>query len=130
MKRHIYSPLVGRGWSSSAASLMVFFFSAVMHEVLVGVPTHNIIGGPIFLPPSPLPSFLCVAFMGMMLQLPLMAATQPLEKMQGHWGKTIGNCIFWVSFCLVGQPLGALLYFFAWQAKYGSQSKVSGVGAG
>lgn len=63
--------------------------------------------------------------MGMMLQLPLMAATQPLEKMQGHYGKVIGNCIFWVSFCLVGQPLGALLYFFAWQAKYGSQSKVN-----
>jgi diacylglycerol O-acyltransferase-1 len=31
--------------------------------------------------------------------------------------------IFWVSFCLVGQPLAALLYFFAWQAKYGSVSK-------
>jgi diacylglycerol O-acyltransferase-1 len=24
---------------------------------------------------------------------------------------------------LVGQPLAALLYFFAWQAKYGSVSK-------
>lgn len=44
MKRHIYSPLMGRGWSPKTASLMVFFFSAVMHEVLVGVPTHNIIG--------------------------------------------------------------------------------------
>jgi diacylglycerol O-acyltransferase-1 len=31
--------------------------------------------------------------------------------------------IFWISFCLVGQPLAALLYFFAWQAKYGSVSK-------
>lgn len=49
--------------------------------------------------------------------------TQPLEKMQGLNGKIIGNCIFWVSFCLVGQPLAALLYFFAWQAKYGSVSK-------
>lgn len=43
-KRHVYMPLIGRGWSPSAASLCVFFVSAVLHEVLVGVPTHNIIG--------------------------------------------------------------------------------------
>lgn len=59
----------------------------------------------------------------MMLQLPLIAATLPLERMNGQAGKIIGNCVFWLSFCLVGQPLGALLYFFAWQAKYGSVSK-------
>ena len=61
--------------------------------------------------------------MGMVIQLPLIAFTTPLEKMQGTNGKLIGNCIFWISFCLVGQPLAALLYFFAWQAKYGSVSK-------
>lgn len=60
----------------------------------------------------------------MMFQLPLIALTAPLEKMRDPLGKTIGNCIFWVSFCLVGQPLGALLYFFAWQAKYGSVSRM------
>ncbi|PGH23660.1 hypothetical protein AJ80_02266 [Polytolypa hystricis UAMH7299] len=108
MKRHIFSPLVGRGWSPFAASFMVFLFSAVLHEILVGIPTHNVIG---------------VAFAGMLFQLPLMAATVPLERMEGQAGKIIGNSVFWVSFCLVGQPLGALLYFFAWQAKYGSVSR-------
>ncbi|KKA18953.1 Diacylglycerol O-acyltransferase [Rasamsonia emersonii CBS 393.64] len=44
MKRHIFSPLVGRGWNPFAASVMVFIFSAVLHELLVGVPTHNLIG--------------------------------------------------------------------------------------
>lgn len=68
--------------------------------------------------------YLGVAFLGMMFQLPLMAATAPLEKMKGPTGKVIGNSIFWVSFCLVGQPLGALLYFFAWQAKHGSVSRL------
>ncbi|KAK2744668.1 hypothetical protein FQN55_006587 [Onygenales sp. PD_40] len=111
MRRHIFSPLVGRGWSPFAASVMVFTFSGILHELLVGIPTHNVIG---------------VAFAGMVLQLPLIAATLPLEKMNGHTGKIIGNCVFWVSFCLVGQPLGALLYFFAWQAKYGSVSKMGG----
>lgn len=43
-KRHVYSPLIGRGWSPRAAQLAVFFASAVLHEVLVGIPTHNIIG--------------------------------------------------------------------------------------
>jgi diacylglycerol O-acyltransferase-1 len=44
MKRHIFIPLLSRGWSPTAASAMVFFFSGVLHELLVGVPTHNIIG--------------------------------------------------------------------------------------
>lgn len=44
MKRHIYSPLVGRGYSHSFASAMVFVFSGFVHELVVGVPTHNILG--------------------------------------------------------------------------------------
>jgi len=44
MKRHVFSPLIGRGWSSGAASIAVFVFSGVLHEILVGIPTHNIIG--------------------------------------------------------------------------------------
>ncbi|KAL6404038.1 diacylglycerol O-acyltransferase [Ilyonectria robusta] len=42
-KRHVYMPMIARGWSPQAASLAVFFVSAVLHEILVGVPTHNII---------------------------------------------------------------------------------------
>lgn len=59
----------------------------------------------------------------MILQLPLVVLTRPLEEMQGLNWKILANAIFWISFCLVGQPLAALLYFFAWQAKYGSVSK-------
>jgi diacylglycerol O-acyltransferase-1 len=61
--------------------------------------------------------------MGMMAQLLLIVFTAPLEKMKGINGRIIGNCIFWVSFTLIGQPLAILLYFFAWQAKYGTVSK-------
>ncbi|RPA87862.1 hypothetical protein BJ508DRAFT_301083 [Ascobolus immersus RN42] len=104
MRRHIYAPLVGRGWSRQAAGFMVFLFSAILHEVAVGVPTHNIIG---------------VAFLGMLFQVPLVSLTAPLEKMRGK-GSILGNCIFWISFVLVGQPLGVLLYYFAWEAKYGT----------
>lgn len=62
-----------------------------------------------------------------MFQLPLIAATLPFEKVESVKAKIIGNSVFWVTFCLVGQPLGALLYFFAWQAKYGSVSKLQSV---
>ncbi|KAF2025372.1 hypothetical protein EK21DRAFT_103976 [Setomelanomma holmii] len=108
MRRHIYSPLVGRGCPPALAQIIVFLFSGVLHELLVGVPTHNIIG---------------VAFAGMMVQIPLIALTDVVQKWRWIQGKVAGNMIFWMSFCLVGQPLAALLYFFAWQAKYGSVSK-------
>ncbi|MCJ1310598.1 hypothetical protein MMC25_004263 [Agyrium rufum] len=109
MRRHVYSPLVGRGWSQKSASIMVFVFSGFLHELLVGVPTHSILG---------------IAFVGMVIQIPLISATLPLERMQGTNGRIIGNCVFWVSFCLVGQPVAALMYFSSWQAKYGSLSKL------
>ena len=63
-----------------------------------------------------------VAFAGMMWQIPLILLTDPLMKAKSYTSKTVGNLTFWVTFCLVGQPLAALLYFFAWQAKYGSVS--------
>lgn len=124
-KRHLYMPMIGRGWSPQAASFVVFLVSAILHEILVGVPTHNIIGEPIpFLPVSPLLTMTGVAFLGMFLQLPLIALTKPLENMKlGHTGKIVGNTIFWVSFTIFGQPFAALMYFYAWQAKYGSVSK-------
>lgn len=49
--------------------------------------------------------------------------TDALQRLPWVDGKVVGNLIFWASFCLVGQPLAALLYFFAWHARYGSVSK-------
>ncbi|KXJ94760.1 putative diacylglycerol O-acyltransferase [Microdochium bolleyi] len=108
MKRHVYIPMVGRGYKGGHASIAVFVVSGILHELAVGVPTHNIIG---------------VAFLGMMIQLPLIALTLPLSKMGGSNGKLVGNIVFWVSFTIFGQPFAALLYFYAWQAKYGSVSR-------
>jgi diacylglycerol O-acyltransferase-1 len=62
----------------------------------------------------------------MFLQLPLIAITAPLEKLKhGDGGRVIGNVIFWVSFTIFGQPFAALMYFYAWQAKYGSVSRMT-----
>jgi diacylglycerol O-acyltransferase 1 len=44
MKRHVFTPLVGRGFSGQVAGAFVFIFSGILHEMLVGVPTHSILG--------------------------------------------------------------------------------------
>ena len=125
MKRHIYAPMVGRGnvdlhthsyhlltptsgLPPQLAQLITFLFSGLLHELLVGVPTHNILG---------------FAFFGMILQIPLIYLTDPLSRMQGHNSKIAGNLIFWITFCFFGQPVAAIAYFFAWQAKYGTGNR-------
>ncbi|KUI65556.1 Diacylglycerol O-acyltransferase 1 [Cytospora mali] len=107
-RRHVFSPLMSRGWSYNSAAIVVFTISALLHEVAVGIPTHNIIG---------------VAFAGMMIQMPLVALTKRFEKAKSPSKKMIGNCIFWVTFTTFGQPFAALCYFYAWQVKYGSISE-------
>ena len=73
--------------------LIVFTLSAILHEVLVSVPFHMI---------RPW------SFLGMMGQIPLVAITKALQK--NNPGSSIGNVIFWLSFCIIGQPMAILMY--------------------
>lgn len=109
MRRHVFTPMLGRGYGKGVSMLAVFFISAVLHELAVGVPTHSILG---------------VAFLGMMFQIVLIALTDWLPRRLGDdYGKLTGNVLFWVSFTIIGQPACVMIYFFAWQAKFGSVSK-------
>eukprot|EP00550_Attheya_septentrionalis_P004971 CAMPEP_0198297096 /NCGR_PEP_ID=MMETSP1449-20131203/35392_1 /TAXON_ID=420275 /ORGANISM="Attheya septentrionalis, Strain CCMP2084" /LENGTH=750 /DNA_ID=CAMNT_0043997925 /DNA_START=249 /DNA_END=2501 /DNA_ORIENTATION=- len=91
--RHIYFPCVRMKMSKVMATFVVFFISAVMHEVLISVPFHMI---------RPW------SFLGMMAQIPLVTITKSMER---RWpGGIAGNIIFWISFCIVGQPMAILLY--------------------
>ncbi|KAG0219181.1 hypothetical protein BGX33_004245 [Mortierella sp. NVP41] len=101
-KRHIYLPMVTAGASPLLASFVIFTFSAIMHELLIGLPTHLIYG---------------YAFAGMFFQIPLIALTRPLEKWRGT-GTGLGNMIFWVSFTILGQPACALLYYYHWTKRH------------
>ncbi|KAF9904987.1 hypothetical protein EC991_002169 [Linnemannia zychae] len=101
-KRHIYLPMVTAGASPLLASFVIFTFSAIMHEILIGLPTHLIYG---------------YAFAGMFFQIPLIALTRPLEKWRGT-GTGLGNMIFWVSFTILGQPACALLYYYHWTKRH------------
>ncbi|KAF9098980.1 hypothetical protein BGX23_004515 [Mortierella sp. AD031] len=97
-KRHIYLPMITSGHSAMTASVVIFTISALLHEVLIGIPTKMIYG---------------YAFGGMFFQIPLIALTAPLEKWRGT-GSGLGNMIFWVSFTILGQPACALLYYYHW----------------
>ncbi|KAF9943263.1 hypothetical protein BGZ67_003026 [Mortierella alpina] len=101
-KRHVYLPLITSGTSPMVASIVIFFISAVLHEILIGFPTHMIYG---------------YAFAGMFLQIPLIILTRPLEKWRGT-GSGLGNMIFWVSFTILGQPACALLYYYHWTKRH------------
>ncbi|KAI9105627.1 MBOAT, membrane-bound O-acyltransferase family-domain-containing protein [Phlyctochytrium arcticum] len=102
-KRHVYMPLIIKyKFSPTSASIFVFTISAVLHELLIGVPTGCLNGW---------------AFMGMMLQLPLILQTRALEPLRRKNEKlfdTIGNYMFWISFTIVGQPTCVLVYYSNW----------------
>ncbi|CAO3575108.1 unnamed protein product [Mortierella alpina] len=101
-KRHVYLPLISGGSSPLTAMFVIFTISAILHEVLIGFPTHMLYG---------------YAFAGMFAQIPLIALTRPLEKWRGT-GTGLGNMIFWVSFTILGQPACALLYYYHWTKRH------------
>lgn len=101
-KRHIFRPLMIKyKVSPSIAIMSVFTFSAIVHEVIFGIPTHNLTG---------------IAFLGMLGQIPLIIMTNYLNRFKSKTVKfdTVGNLIFWISFTVVGQPACTLLYYHEW----------------
>ena len=86
--RHLYFPCIRLGCSKAGAMFVVFLLSAIVHEVLISVPFHLI---------RPW------SFLGMMAQIPLVFITKYCDD---RWpGSSVGNIIFWISFCIVGQPV-------------------------
>lgn len=74
------------GINKNMAMVLVFLFSAVMHEYVISLPFHMI---------RPW------AFFGMMGQIPLVTITKFLDKLKP--GSSIGNMIFWLTFCIIGK---------------------------
>ncbi len=75
-KRHVYLSLsINHKTSRFFSILVVFTISALLHEILVGIPTHNLNG---------------IAFMGMMGQIPLIVFTNWLTFIR----KTVVTYLF------------------------------------
>ncbi|RWS08694.1 diacylglycerol O-acyltransferase 1-like protein [Dinothrombium tinctorium] len=88
--RHLYKPLLRRGYSKCQASTAVFFVSAFFHEYLVSVP---------------LKMFRIWAFSGMLFQIPFAMLVSKLHNYPHY-----ANVAVWVSL-IIGQPLCILMYY-------------------
>ena len=79
-----------------AANILVFFTSAIAHEYLVDVPLGVV-------------SF--YAFVGMMLQAPVIIIEKKLSKVLSLHNSELGNVSFWIFFCFLGQPTCLFIYY-------------------
>ncbi|KAI8469478.1 MAG: MBOAT, membrane-bound O-acyltransferase family-domain-containing protein [Monoraphidium minutum] len=92
--RTIFFPAMRMGISRYWSTVLVFFVSALFHELAVGVPLHMV---------------RFWAFAGIMLQVPLISVTEALKRRVKS--AALGNTIFWISFCVVGQPAAVMMYY-------------------
>lgn len=99
MVRHFYYPLLRAGASKRVAVFSVFFLSAALHELIISTPFRRIS---------------LHAFLGMLAQAPLVYVTRILDKTFDN--ALVGNVMFWLLFCIVGQPMGIIMYYYdAWK---------------
>ena len=103
MLLHADYPMIRVGMSKGAATLVVFAFSAIMHEVVISVPFRYVAFH---------------AFVGMLAQAPLIVFTKYIDRRFDN--AFIGNAVFWCAFCVFGQPMGIILYYYdLWKVSRG-----------
>ena len=105
--RHVYFPFlrlcarrtrIGNAAAKQLAGLVCFFFSGVLHEVIIGLPLRGI--------------RVPLAFVAMMGQVPLIKIFGTLPRSKTGPFAQLGNYIFWFTFCFLGQPAAVLLYYY------------------
>ena len=90
--RHMFKPLLRSGYSVFIGQVVVFLFSAVLHEYLISVPLRM---------------FKAYAFLGMATQVPLIFITRELQH---RVGPRAGNICVRLSL-IIGQPLAIMMYY-------------------
>lgn len=93
--RHLYSPLRSVGLDGGQTTYGVFFVSALAHEYIISGSCHVLS---------------VVAFFGMMGQAPMVVRMEWYKKFFSE--TQIGNVIFWVTFCIIGQPIAVMVYSY------------------
>lgn len=100
--RHVYNPLLKKGFSKQVANLTVFLISAVAHEYLVSVPLG-------------VKSY--YAFLAMLLQSPMIWFEMKFNKVLKLNESQLGNVSFWISYCILGQPICVSIYYYLYVTK-------------
>lgn len=90
IKKHMYSPMRRRGISPAVCKTLCFVFSGIIHELVVSLSTKTRSGW---------------FFLAMILQIPLIYISEWVKRRFPRHA----NIFFWFSFCVIGQPLTALL---------------------
>ncbi|KAK3603413.1 hypothetical protein CHS0354_009392 [Potamilus streckersoni] len=103
--RHLYKPLIRRGYNKLHASVAVFFLSAFFHEYLVSIP---------------LQMFRVWAFTAMLGQVPLAL----IQTKYIPW--KYGNIVVWLSL-IVGQPIAIFAYFHDYYVMHAFTSNATAV---
>ena len=97
--RHVYFPALRGGASKQTAGFLCFTLSAVLHEVVIALPLRAT--------RAPL------AFLAMMAQVPLVSLTAQINrKVEGTAFSQLGNFLFWLVFCFLGQPVAVMIYYY------------------
>ena len=94
--RHLYNPLLRSGFSKVSSNLIVFLISAIAHEYAVAVPLRLV-------------SYW--AFLAMLSQAPAIFIQRKLEKELNLGNSELGNVMFWLFFCILGQPVIVFIYY-------------------
>lgn len=90
-KFHVYIPLRSRGYSRLTATTVVFIFSGFLHEIVVALSIKRVSGW---------------FFLAMVAQVPLIYISEALKNRFPEFS----NTFFWISLCVIGQPVVFLLY--------------------
>ena len=97
--RHLYKPMRRRGYSGHLAGFLIFILSGIVHEYLIVTPIGmSWTGG------------FGIVLVGFVLQIPLVVLTDSDFVMKRP---TLGNVMFWITWCFTGQPLAVVVYFVA-----------------
>jgi len=99
--RHMYTPLRRRGVDRTVAMLIVFLFSAFLHEYIIAFA-------------SGIYNFM--AFFAMIGNVPIILFQGKFRKYLKD--SQINNYIFWITFCFIGQPLSVLVYYYQYCDKH------------
>lgn len=94
--------MLKKGLKRSMANLVVFLISAVAHEYLVSVPLGLL-------------SY--YAFLAMLLQSPMIFFELKFNKALKLDTSQLGNVSFWISYCVLGQPICVGIYYYLYVTK-------------
>jgi diacylglycerol O-acyltransferase-1 len=106
IKGHLYFPMLKHSVKRWQANLVVFLVSALAHEFVISASLGII-------------EFW--AFFGMMTQAPVILCQEKIEKVTLSFrilqtlklqNSQLGNVMFWISFCFLGQPLLIFVYYY------------------